>query len=233
MIDLLGRAGKLEKAEKIIETMPFDPGYIEWAALLGACRKHGNVELAVKAANKFLELEPYNAAPYVMLSNMYASAGRWEEAATVKRVMRERGVKKKPGCSWIEIDKKVHVFVAEDTSHPRIKEIYEYMSKLLRKLKQAGYVADIRLALVKDEEVKAEEKERRLWYHSEKLAIAFGLISTEEGVPILVVKNLRICGDCHNAIKLISAISGREITVRDTHRFHCFKEGKCSCRDYW
>lgn len=234
MIDLLGRAGKLDKAERIIETMPFDPGSIEWAALLGACRKHGNVELAVKAANKFLQLEPYNAAPYVMLSNVYASASRWEEAATVKRLMRERGVKKKPGCSWIEIDKKVHVFVAEDTSHPRIKEIHAYMSQLLMKLKQAGYVADIRLALVKDEDVVAlEEKERRLWHHSEKLAIAFALISTEEGVPILVVKNLRICGDCHNAIKLISAISGREITVRDTHRFHCFKEGQCSCRDYW
>ncbi|TKY46703.1 Pentatricopeptide repeat-containing protein [Spatholobus suberectus] len=233
MIDLLGRAGKLKEAERIIETMPLNPGSIEWAALLGACRKHGNVELAVKAANEFLRLEPYNAAPYVMLSNMYASAGRWEEAATVKRLMRERGVKKKPGCSWIEIDKKVHVFMAEDTSHPMIKQIHVYMGEMLRKMKQAGYVPDIRWALVKDEEVEADEKERRLLYHSEKLAVAFGLISTEEGVPILVVKNLRICGDCHNAIKLISAITGREITVRDAHRFHCFKEGHCSCRDYW
>ncbi|KAK7304934.1 hypothetical protein VNO77_42828 [Canavalia gladiata] len=233
MIDLLGRAGKLKEAERIIETMPFKPGSIEWAALLGACRKHGNVELAVKAANEFLRLEPYSAAPYVMLSNMYASACRWEEAATVKRLMRERGVKKKPGCSWIEIDKKVHVFVAEDTSHPKIKEIHEYMVEMLRKMKQAGYVPDIRWALVKDEEVEADEKERRLLYHSEKLAVAFGLISTQEGVPILIVKNLRICGDCHNAIKLISAITGREITVRDAHRFHCFKEGLCSCRDYW
>ncbi|XP_061355754.1 pentatricopeptide repeat-containing protein At3g49710 [Gastrolobium bilobum] len=233
MIDLLGRAGKLKEAERIIETMPFNPGSIEWAALLGACRKHGNVELAVKAANEFLKLEPDSAAPYVMLSNMYASAGRWEESATVKRLMRERGVKKKPGCSWIEIDKKVHVFVAEDTSHPMIKEIREYMGEMLSKMKQAGYVPDIRWALVKDEEAAAEEKERRLLLHSEKLAVAFGLISTKEGVPILVVKNLRICGDCHNAIKFISAIAGREITVRDAHRFHCFKEGQCSCRDYW
>ncbi|KHM99692.1 Pentatricopeptide repeat-containing protein [Glycine soja] len=233
MIDLLGRAGKLKEAERIIETMPFNPGSIEWATLLGACRKHGNVELAVKAANEFLRLEPYNAAPYVMLSNTYASAARWEEAATVKRLMRERGVKKKPGCSWIEIDKKVHVFVAEDTSHPMIKEIHVYMGKMLKKMKQAGYVPDIRWALVKDEEVEPDERERRLLYHSEKLAVAFGLISTEEGVPILVVKNLRICGDCHNAVKLISALTGREITVRDTHRFHCFKEGHCSCRDYW
>ncbi|KAK7271534.1 hypothetical protein RJT34_27509 [Clitoria ternatea] len=233
LIDLLGRAGRLKEAESVIETMPFNPGSIEWAALLGACRKHGNVELAVKAANEFLRLEPYSAAPYVMLSNMYASASRWEEAAKVKRLMRERGVKKKPGCSWIEIDKKVHVFVAEDTSHPMIKEVYEYMEEMLRKMKQAGYVPDVRWALVKDEEVAAAEKERRLLYHSEKLAVAFGLISTEDGMPILVAKNLRICGDCHNAIKLISAITGREITVRDAHRFHCFKEGCCSCKDYW
>ncbi|BAT88761.1 hypothetical protein VIGAN_05236400 [Vigna angularis var. angularis] len=168
-----------------------------------------------------------------MLSNMYASASRWEEAANIKRMMRGRGVKKKPGCSWIEIDKKVHVFVAEDTSHPMIKEIHVYMEELLRKMKQAGYVPDIRWALVNADEVERNEKERRLLNHSEKLAVAFGLISTEEGVPILIVKNLRICCDCHNAIKHISAITGREITVRDTHRFHCFKEGQCSCRDYW
>lgn len=144
MIDLLGRAGKLREAERIIETMPYNPGSIEWASLLGACRKHGNVDLAVKAANEFLRLEPYNAAPYAMLSNMYASASRWDEDANIKRMMRGRGVKKKPGCSWIEIDKKVHAFVAEDTSHPMIKEIHMYMEELLRKMKQEGYVTDIR-----------------------------------------------------------------------------------------
>ncbi|ESW18306.1 hypothetical protein PHAVU_006G029900 [Phaseolus vulgaris] len=209
MIDFLGRAGKLREAERIIETMPFNPDSIEWASLLGVCRKHGKVDLAVKTANEFLWLEPYNAVPYVMLSNMYASASRWDKVANIKRMMRAIGVKKKPGCSWIEIDKKVHVFVAEDISHPRIKEIHMYMEELLRKMKHW------------------------LLNHNEKLAVAFGLISTKEGVPILIVKNLRICGDCHNAIKHISAITGREITVRDTHRFHSFKEGQCSCRDYW
>ena len=197
------------------------------------CRKHGKVDLAVKTTNEFLWLEPYNVVPYVMLSNMYASASRWDKVANIKRMMRAIGVKKKPGCSWIEIDKKVHVFVVEDISHPRIKEIHMYMEELLRKMKQVGYVPDIRWALVKAEEVERNEKERRLLNHNEKLAVAFGLISTKEGVSILIVKNLRICGDCHNAIKHISAITGREITVRDTHRFHSFKEGQCSCKDYW
>ncbi|XP_068497828.1 pentatricopeptide repeat-containing protein At3g49710-like [Phaseolus vulgaris] len=119
---------------------------------------------------------------------MYASASRWDEATNIKRMMRGRGVKKKPGCSWIEIDKKVHAFVAEDTSHPMIKEIHMYMEELLRKMKQAGHVLDIRWALVKAEEVERNEKERRLLNHIEKLAVAFGLISTEERVPILTLR---------------------------------------------
>lgn len=147
--------------------------------------------------------------------------------------MRDRGVKKKPGCSWIEVNKRVHVFVAEESSHPMIKEIHEYLEEMSRKIKRAGYVPDVRWALVKDDETVEGEKEVMLGHHSEKLAVAFGLISMREGEPILVVKNLRICGDCHNAIKFISAIAGREITVRDAHRFHCFKEGQCSCGDYW
>lgn len=232
MIDLLGRAGRLEEAEGLIMTMPFKPGLIEWAALLGACRTHGNIELGAKAAKQLLQLEPSNAAAYVMLSNMYASIGKWDDVATVRKLMRDRRVKKKPGCSWIEVNKEIHVFIAEDSSHPMIREIYGFLEEMYRKMKVAGYVPDVRWALVRDD-AKEGEKEMRVGHHSEKLAIAFGLISTKDGVPILVMKNLRICGDCHNAIKFISAIVGREITVRDAYRFHCFQEGRCSCGDYW
>ena len=233
MIDLLGRAGKLTDAERLIEAMPFNPGSIGWGSLLRACRTHGNMDLALKAANHFLQLEPSNAVPYVMLANIYAASGKWEEVATIRRLMRDRGVQKKPGFSWIEVKKQMHVFVAEDGSHPMIKEIHNYLEEMSRKMKQAGYVPDVRWALVKDDEIGHGEKEKRLVHHSEKLAVAFGLLSTSYGEPILVMKNLRICGDCHNAIKFISAIAGREITVRDTYRFHCFKGGRCSCGDYW
>ncbi|MBA0620305.1 hypothetical protein Godav_006054 [Gossypium davidsonii] len=233
MIDLFGRAGKLHEAEKLINTMPFNPGSIGWAAMLGASKIHGNMELASKAANNLLQLEPSNAVPYVMLANMYASSGEWEEAAMVRKLMRDRGVRKKPGCSWIEVNKRIHVFVAEDISHPMIKEIYKYLEEMGRKIRLAGYVSDLRWSLVKEDEIEAGEKEIKLRHHSEKLAVAYGLLSTKDGEPILVIKNLRICGDCHNAIKFMSAVSGREITVRDTHRFHCFKDGQCSCGDYW
>lgn len=237
LIDLLGRAGKLSEAERLIETLPFNPGSIFWSALLGACRTHGNMKLAVKAANQLLQLEPSNAAPYVMLANIYADNGRWEDVATVRKLMRDRGVKKKPGCSWTEVNRRIHVFVAEDTSHPMIKKIHEYLEEMMRKIKKAGYRPGIRSAMsvsVGDDGIRQrEEEELRLGHHSEKLAVAFGLMSSREGEPILVVKNLRICMDCHNAIKYISAVVEREITVRDSHRFHCFKGGQCSCGDYW
>ncbi|PKI44843.1 hypothetical protein CRG98_034791 [Punica granatum] len=184
--------------------------------------------------DSFVSLEPLNATPYVILSNIYAAAGRWQDMAAIRRLMRDRGVKKKPGCSWIEVDRRTHVFVAEDASHPMIKEIHGYLEEMLEKIKWAGYVPDVRWALVKDGgDIGQREMEMKLGHHSEKLAVAFGLMSTKEGEPILVLKNLRICGDCHNAFKFISEITKREITVRDTHRFHCFKEGRCSCGDYW
>lgn len=78
-----------------------------------------------------------------------------------------------------------------------------------------------------------EEKENALSYHSEKIAVAFGLVYSVDMSPISVNKNLRICGDCHLVIKLVSKLYGREITVRDRTRFHRFKDGSCSCRDYW
>lgn len=230
MIDLLARSGKFEEAEGLIKSMPFELDTIGWAALLGACRTHGNLELGARAAEELLRLEPSNAAAYTMLSNMYATKGRWDEVATVRKLMKDRGLLKKPGCSWIELDRRIHVFVADDVSHPKIREVYRFLEEMVEKMKKAGYVPDLRWALARDD---AREGEMRLGHHSEKLAVAFGLISTRDGVSILVVKNLRICGDCHNAIKFISEITGREITVRDAHRFHCFKEGSCSCGDYW
>ncbi|KAK7381078.1 hypothetical protein VNO78_33602 [Psophocarpus tetragonolobus] len=199
--NLLGRASRLEEAERIIETMPFIPGSIEWATSLSACRKHGNVELAVNAANEFLWQEPCNVFHYVMLSNMYVSAARWEEPTTVKRLMRDREVKKKPGCSWMEMNK-VYAFVAEDTSHPMIKE------------------------------VEADEKERLL-YHSEKLAGAFGLISTEKGVIATLPSNIFLASLAGKSLieMLTDFIALRKGTVHartigDRNKQYCFFLGK-------
>lgn len=233
MIDLLGRAGKLEEAERFIDSMPIKAGPVAWAALLNACRKHKNIALAERAANELMAMKPNSDTPYVMLANMYTDAGRWEEMAAVRKLMRSRRVRKKPGCSWIEVKKKEHVFVAEDWSHPKIRQVCEYLEEMMKKMKELGYVMDKRWAMVKVDEAGEGEEEMRLGHHSEKLAVAFGLMSTGHGEEIVVKKNLRICGDCHNAIKFMSEVAGREIIVRDNLRFHCFKDGKCSCGDYW
>ncbi|KAL5769646.1 hypothetical protein ACOSP7_013800 [Xanthoceras sorbifolium] len=104
------------------------------------------------------------------------------------------------------------------------------LAEINKKLKLEGYVAHTETVLVDIEE---EEKENALSYHSEKIAIAFMLISTTPGTPVRVVKNLRVCVDCHLAIKFIPKFFCRDIIVRDRSRFHHFKDGNCSCKDYW
>ncbi|XP_077211626.1 putative pentatricopeptide repeat-containing protein At3g15930 [Tasmannia lanceolata] len=230
MVDLLGRAGELTEALEIIHNMPMKANSIVWGALLGACRVHKNVELAETAAKRLLDLEPENGAVYVMLSNIYAACNRWEDVRKVRRLMMDRGIKKTPGCSLIEMNGLVHEFVAGDRSHPRSGEIYSKLDEIDRELKLAGYVPNISEVLL---DIGEEEKENALHWHSEKLAIAFGLIDSSSGATIRIVKNLRMCNDCHCAAKIISEVYDREVIVRDRTRFHHFKNGSCSCKDYW
>ncbi|KAM1742641.1 hypothetical protein ACFX15_012149 [Malus domestica] len=230
VVDLLGRAGKIERAYEFITKMPIRPTISIWGALLGACKMYRNTELGKIAADKLFELDPKDSGNHVVLSNMFAACGRWEEATLVRKGMKDVGIKKGAGYSWIAVKNAVHVFQAKDTAHERNSEIQAMLSELRRKMDEAGYIADTNFALFDIEE---EEKVSEVWYHSEKIALAFGLISLPPGVPIRITKNLRICGDCHGAIKFISGIVGREIIVRDNNRFHRFRDGHCSCRDYW
>lgn len=233
MIDLLCRVGRLKEAEHRIETMPYTPNIMIWGSLLSACRIHGNVELGEKAARHCLELDSSNAAPYIMLSHIYAKEHRWEEVARAKKHMLNRSMKRRAGCSWIEVENRVHVFVAEDKSHPMMRRIYEFWEEMSEKIKGAGYVPDVRWVSVRDDGATEEEKEKMVRHHSEKLAVAFGLLVSKGGSPLLVMKNLRMCVDCHSAIRIISDVMRREIIVRDCHRFHHFQQGQCSCRDFW
>ncbi|XP_057822869.2 pentatricopeptide repeat-containing protein At4g02750 [Cryptomeria japonica] len=230
MVDLLGRSGLLDKAKDLIDRMPIEPTAAVWGSLLSACRTHMNLELGKYAAEHLFELVPEMAAPYVLLANMYGVARRWEDVAKIRTLMKDRGVKKKPGISWIMTKNKVHIFVAEDRSHPQTEEIYVMLFALSRKMEEAGYVPVTNFV---HHDMDEETKEQCLSYHSEKLAICFGLIATPVGTPIHVMKNLRVCGDCHSAIKFISKIVGRELIVRDANRFHHFNSGLCSCGDYW
>ncbi|RWR88732.1 pentatricopeptide repeat-containing protein [Cinnamomum micranthum f. kanehirae] len=230
MIDLLGRAGKINEAEELLNQMTTKPDATVWKALLAACRVHHNIELGERAAQSLFELEPKNSMPYVLLSNIYSAAGKWDKAAKIRRLMKSRCVSKEPGCSWMEVNSVVHTFLVEDRSHPMMVEIYSKVDEMMILIKEAGYVPDMNFAL---HDVDEEGKELGLAYHSEKLAVAFGLLSVPPGAPIRIFKNLRVCGDCHSAIKLISKVVGRHIILRDANCFHHFNEGLCSCKDYW
>ncbi|KAJ7541108.1 hypothetical protein O6H91_10G046400 [Diphasiastrum complanatum] len=229
MIDILGRAGQLENCEKFISEMPFQDDPVIWRTLLGACRVHGDVGRAKYAAERLIELDPLDSAPYIVLSNICASNGSWQEEEKLRTAMVDRHVKKHLGRSSIQVKGVVHEFGVTDKSHPRTKEIYTELDRLGLLIKQEGYVPDMKLVL---HDV-VDEKDHMLFAHSEKLAIAFGLISTPSGTPLFIIKNLRICSDCHSAIKFISKSVGRQIIVGDGNRFHQFKKGACSCGDYW
>eukprot|EP01018_Ginkgo_biloba_P005616 Gb_23023 [translate_table: standard] len=230
MVDLLGRAGHLDEAQEFISKMPKKPDATVWRCLLAACRIHNNLELGERVAEQFLALDPEHSAPYVLLSNIYAAAGRWDDIEKVRKRMKDRRIKKKPGCSWIEVNNQVYAFLAGDRSHPQTQKIYAKLDILSGQMKAAGYVPNTRFVL---NDVEEEQKERILCYHSEKLAIVFGLINTSSSTTIRIIKNLRVCGDCHSATRFISKIFAREIVIRDANRFHHFRDGQCSCGDYW
>ncbi|KAL5558623.1 hypothetical protein UlMin_034834 [Ulmus minor] len=230
VVDLLSRAGRLDQAEELINSMPMKPNVIVWGALLGGCRIYKDAERGERVVHRILELESDHSGSHVYLANIYASMGRLDDAAKYRSKMRDNGVMKIPGCSWIEVDNTVHEFFMGDLSHPQSDKIYSMIRELRWKMKLAGYKPKTELVV---HNVDEEEKEDALSVHSEKLAIAFGLISTSEGTTIRIVKNLRVCSDCHDATKVISKIVNREIIVRDRSRFHHFKDGRCSCNDYW
>ncbi|CAL5371102.1 unnamed protein product [Camellia sinensis] len=230
VIDLLSRSGRFKEAEDLINQMPMKSDKFLWASLLGGCRIHSNVELAKRAAEALFVIEPENAVTYVTLANIYATAGKWGEVAKIRKIMDDRGVVKRPGLSWIEIKRKVHVFLVGDSTHPKSREIHDFLGELSKKMKGEGYIPHTDYVL---HDVEEEQKEQNLSYHSEKLAVAFGIIATPPGTTIKVFKNLRTCVDCHTAIKFASKIVERKIIVRDSNRFHCFEDGTCSCKDYW
>ncbi|CAL0319986.1 unnamed protein product [Lupinus luteus] len=230
VVDLLGRSGCLKQAESMIRSMPLKADAIIWKTLLSACKIHKNAEMARMVAEEVLRIDPQDSASYVLLANIHASNKRWQDVSEVRKVMRDKMVKKEPGISWVEVKNQVHQFHMSDQSHPKSMEINLYLKELISEMKMHGYVPDTSSVLY---DMDNEEKEYNLAHHSEKLAIAFALMSTPEGVPIRVMKNLRVCSDCHVAIKYISQIKKSEIIVRDASRFHHFKNGACSCGDYW
>ncbi|ESW06411.1 hypothetical protein PHAVU_010G045800 [Phaseolus vulgaris] len=205
MVDLLGRAGMLDEVNELIKNMPMRPNMVVFGSLLSACKLHKNLKLEEWTTKQFLSLEHYKS-------------------------MKDKGIVKVTGVSSIEVNESLHEFTIGDRDHPDAEKIYEMIDEMREKLEDVGYIPYVSCVLMN---LDNEEKETALNYHNEKLVMAYGLINTAPGVPIRIVKNLRICDDCHNATKLLSKMYGWEIIMRDQNRFHHFQEGSCSCCDYW
>ncbi|CAA7047433.1 unnamed protein product [Microthlaspi erraticum] len=234
IVDLVARAGYVSEAIDMVMNMKMKPDAVIWRSLLDACCKNGaSVELSEQIATHIIEDNQSSngsSGAYVLLSRVYASANRWNDVGIVRKLMTEHGIRKEPGCSSIEINGVTHEFFAGDTSHPQTKQIYKQLRLIEEKLSSIGYSPDQSQAPLVDS---SREKECSLRLHSERLAIAFGLLNLPPQTPIRVFKNLRVCNDCHEVTKLISKMFDTEIIVRDRVRFHHFKDGSCSCSDYW
>lgn len=230
MVDLLSRANLLREALDLVETMPLAPNVVIWGSLMAACQVHGETELGEFAAKQLLELEPDHDGALVVLSNIYAKERRWNDVGEVRNLMKYRGISKERGHTRIELNNEVHEFLMADRYHKQADQIYEKLDEVVSELKQVGYAPNTCSVMVDLEE---EEKKEMVLCHSEKLALCYGLISNAKGSCIRMVKNLRICEDCHTFMKLVSKVYGREIVVRDRTRFHHCKNGVCSCKDYW
>ncbi|XP_068645317.1 pentatricopeptide repeat-containing protein At3g13880 [Aristolochia californica] len=226
LVDLLGRAGRLVDAEQFIATSSFSSDPVMWRALLGACRIHGDTSVGQRVANRVIELEPQASASYVLLYNLYMDAGKNLDANSVRDLMKERRVKKEPGLSWIDVGTSIHSFVVGDRSHPDIQLIYTKLEQMLEKIKEMGYIST-------NSSDDSDEQKTFVNHHSEKLAVAFGMIALPKLAPLRVMKNLRICNDCHTIMKFVSKTERRDIILRDLIRFHHFRAGSCSCHDYW
>ncbi|KAF8400978.1 hypothetical protein HHK36_014281 [Tetracentron sinense] len=204
IIDVLGKSGHVCEAEEFIEKMPIEPTTAIWEAMMNFARIHGDIDLEDRAEELLVALDPSKTA-----TNKIPTPPQ----------------KKRSAINMLDGKNRV--------SEYRCTSLYKDEEKLKAmsgQMKEMGYVPDTRYVL---HDIDQEAKEQALLYHSERLAIAYGLISTPARTPLRIIKNLRVCGDCHNAIKIMSKIVGRELIVRDNKRFHHFKDGKCSCGDYW
>lgn len=231
MIDMFVRLGRLDDAFSFIKRTGFEPNEAIWSSLVAGCRSHGNMELAFYAADRLLELNPKGIETYVLLLNMYISTGRWHDVARVRKLMKQEDLGILRDRSWITIKDKVCFFRANDKTHEQSDDLYQLLENLLEKAKTIGY-EPYQNAELSDSEDDEKSAAGSLKHHSERLAVALGLLQTPPGATIRITKNITMCRDCHSSIKFFSLLANREIVVRDSKRLHKFKDGRCSCGDF-
>jgi pentatricopeptide repeat protein len=235
IVDVLGRVGRLEDAEKFIthymKKHQIEPNITTWTTLLVACKAFMDVKRAERIAHIIMDLDPKDTSVYTLLSSIYTQTGNVKKREELRTLMDKRGINKIPNLSTVEVNDEVYQFISDDKSHPNIIQINKELQMLTEDIIKAGYKVETSW-ITRDIESEKDDIEL-ICRHSEKLAIVWAVMNTTPGTATTITKNLRVCGDCHNAIKFMSQVLNRDIIVRDISKLHHFKDGKCSCGDYW
>lgn len=214
IVHMFGSAGNLDGALEFIENLPVEPSVDVWESLMNIARVQGNVEIGDRCAEIVEQLDPTR-----LTKELKDGLVPIREEAPKKKVKKHN-----------PLEHTKHEYRAGDRSHPENDRIYTVLRGLKETVKEAGYIAETKFVL---HDIDQEGKQEAIMAHSERLACTYALLTTAPRMPLRIIKNLRVCGDCHNYFKIISDIVGREIVMRDAKRFHHFKNGKCSCNDYW
>ncbi|XP_016456227.2 putative pentatricopeptide repeat-containing protein At5g52630 [Nicotiana tabacum] len=229
LIDMFVRLGRIDEAFDFVKKMDFEPNEFIWSLLIAGCRSHGKSELGFYAAEQLLNLNPKNSEAYFLLLNMYLSTERWKDVSKVRKLMKDEKIGKLKDWSWISIRDKVHSFRTGDRLNPPYENIDNFLRDLDDKASTMGFELQTTLELRTEEDDEAAFPRGR---HGEKLAVAFGLLSTPSAAPIRVIKSISMCRDCHSFMKFISQLTSRKILIRDSKRLHKFVNGHCSCGDF-
>ncbi|MQL93046.1 hypothetical protein Taro_025693 [Colocasia esculenta] len=227
MVNLLGRSGRLKEASEFIETMPLEPDTSVWTALLTASRKYGNVELTNLALGHLLRIKPRNSVIRRLSFQMHALYGQTGDVLRMSSLGKVSDEDDNLGCCWIQVKNKVHNILTGDLSFINSERICNKLESMSKEIKLIEMAVSHRQLIIEE-----ENKEEAAGIHSEKIALAFALISTTHG-SIRIIKSLRMCAHCHATAKFISRVSHREIMIKDPRNLHHFKDGRCSCGDYW
>lgn len=227
-VSLLARCGHFDEARIFIEEQKIGKHPEVLRKLLEGCRINGQYALGKQVVEQLCELEPLNAENYVLLMNWYAGSAKWNMVNKLRETIYDMGLKPKKAYTWTLFRNKVHVFGTGDVTHPRSGKIYAELQGFMDEMRAEGLEPNWDFSLHDVD----EERECIQIGHSELLALAFGLISSHSG-PIRLAKNSRVCYGCHDFAKFVSKMMRREIILKDPNFFHHFKDGLCSCEDFW
>ncbi|KAL0886080.1 hypothetical protein Bca101_010063 [Brassica carinata] len=222
VVEMFALPGLLDEALEFVERMPMEPNVDVWETLMNLSRVHGDLELGDRCAEIVEELDPTRLNQQSRDGYLPVKESDVEKASLKKR----SGIH---GLARIA-NNRSHEYRAGDTNLPENDELLQLLRNLRTHMVEMGYVCQTKLAL---HDVDEESKETALLAHSERIAFARALLNTAPRHKFTIMKNLRVCTDCHNAFKIMADIVGREVVMRDAKRFHHLKDGKCSCNDYW